>query len=92
MYQDYKISEKFVSWSITTQETGSPPTEPSLVSFGAGIAGAYNGTLTTHPSLKYWWNLNFTGLYYNYDAINADQTSIIAEFYTGEDYLMSVDA
>jgi hypothetical protein len=65
-----------VSWSITTQETDSPPTEPSFVSFGAGITGAYNGTLFTHNSVEqYYWDFNFTGIYYNYDAINADQVS-----------------
>jgi hypothetical protein len=42
--------------------------EPSLVRFGAEIDGAYNGTLVNHQAE--FWSVNFTGLYYNYEAIN----------------------
>jgi hypothetical protein len=49
LYDDDKIAEKLVSWSIVSDELEASDNS-SLVTFGAGIADAYNGNLFSHNS------------------------------------------
>ena len=65
--------------------------EPSLVRFGAGIDGAYNGTLVSHQTAEH-WAVNFTGLYYNYEAINPSSRAVQQTLISTErDFLIYVD-
>ena len=67
---DGKIDEKLVSWSMVSDEPKAS-TNSSEVSFGAGIAGAYNGNLFSHESINNdSWTFNFSGLYYDYDEVS----------------------
>jgi len=90
LYDDHKIADKIVSWSIVSDEQ-EPSTNKSDVKFGAGMTDAYNGNLFSHKSSNNSWALNFTGLYYNYDAVNANQTKSSAYLDTGNNFAMQVD-
>lgn len=49
LYDDQKIAEKIVSWSIVSDEL-EPSSNTSEVKFGAGMTDAYNGNLFSHKS------------------------------------------
>lgn len=73
LFENQKIGAKLVSWSITSVESlTTPPEYDSQVTFGVGMPACYLGDLTSNAivSGSAYWDLNLTGIYYNFESAN----------------------